>query len=133
MALPELICDTQSRSGSVSYYERHWPDIMTRKNFNHEPLRWTCLLCGVENIIRGWCYHKNWQCFQPIITPRIYLCHNSSCMSRRFYWRDNRNQLFARYLGKYELIDELEFTSAHDPLKFYSDLKLIDPKQITLF
>lgn len=131
MKEPEVIADRFSRADSARYEERKWPEIMFRKNFSYEQLRWTCPHCGVENYIRPWPYNEE----SPIITPRVYLCHNSRCHVKRFYWRDHRNTLWARYIGKFEEINELDFKSNHDPLKFYSDLPEhpVDPKQTTLF
>lgn len=137
MKEPEIIADKYSRDDSQRYYERKFPEIMFRKNFNHEPLRWVCPMCGVENFIRGFGYYNSggYSQFMPIITPRIYLCHNSRCDLKRFYYRDQRNTLWARYVGKFEEINELDFKSSHDPLKFYDDLPLVacDPKQTNLF
>jgi len=102
-----------------------------------EPLRWTCPACGLDSFARGYLYapsQRAWCDYLPIITPRIYRCHNSRCGLRRFYWRDGKNNLLARFLSKYELIDELEFTSNYDPLKFYLNLKpATDPNQTSLF
>lgn len=98
MKEPELIADKYGRDDSERYLQRKMPEIMTRKNFNHENLRWQCPL---------------W----------------------RFYWRDPSNTLWARYLAKYEDINELEFKSSHDPLKFYENLSLesVNPHQANLF
>lgn len=127
-----IVADRYSRAESKSYHDRHMPEIMYRKNFNFERVLWICPLCGVENKASVHIYSTLE--YQPIITPRVYYCHNSQCNVRRFYWRDSINQLFARFLGKYESIDELEFTSAHDPMKFYANLKpFIDPNQISMF
>lgn len=132
MAQMEKIADKYDRHKAQRYYEHNFPEIMFRKNYNYESSRWTCPQCGVDNFIRVHAYQKT--DFKSIITPRIYACHNSRCPARRFYWRDGVNTLWARFLGKYEVIDELEFVSNHDPLKFYSDLKPnIDPKQISMF
>lgn len=125
----EVIATGYTRDRSERYYDRNFPEIMFRR-FNYEETKWTCPLCSVDNYVRV----DNYQTLPPIITPRVYFCHNSQCELRRFYWRDSNNVLFARYLGKYECIDELEFASAHDPWKFYDKLKpFTDPKQISMF
>jgi hypothetical protein len=126
-----LIADRNSRRDSQSYYDRHMPEIMYRKNFNFEKVMWTCPYCNVDNKASVHIYSTLG--YQPIITPRVYYCHNSKCHVRRFYWRDAANQLFAQFLGKYDSIDELEFTSAHDPMKFYIGLKPFIPNQTTMF
>jgi rubredoxin len=90
---------------------------------------WICPRCNKENFAR-----LVVKSYGPdlIMTPRIYQCKNNQCNLKRFYWRDHKNTLFARYLGKYEDIDELAFTSRHDPLKYYQDYKPVIPNQIPL-
>lgn len=129
---PEIICTQYDRDRSEDYMERKMPEIMTRKNFNFEPVRWTCPGCGMDNNVSVHCYSK--LPYQPIVTPRIYRCHNSRCQVRRFYYRDSKNQLWAQFIGKYDLIDELEFKSRFDPIKFYANLDAqSDYNQTTLF
>lgn len=132
IAKPELVTDEEDRHNSKTYYNFHWPAILYRKNFNAENIKWTCPVCNVDNFVRV--HIQSTKFYQPIITPRIYSCHNSRCIVRRFYWRQDDNDLYARYVGKYEEINELDFTSPFDPIKFYANLKpFVDPKQTQLF
>ncbi len=110
-----VVSDKYERSNSERYYDRKLPDIKSWKIFRFEENRWKCPSCGYENTIR-----PTMGQFGHIITPRIYSCR---CHVKRFYWRDEKNNLLARYISKYEIIDELEFISRFDPIKFYANLK----------
>ena len=150
----EMIADDYSRSNAARKNSGREPG----RKMNLENVRWECPLCGVMNFARTFVYSKayvlvdnGWdddeyihnhefeenddrEPFQPIITPRISFCHNSKCGGRRFYWRNSRNELFARYLGKYEDINELDFRCEHDPMKFYLELLTRPaPNQTNLF
>lgn len=129
----EFLADRYTRANSQRYHDNHMPEIMFRKNFNFEPVKWTCPRCGVDNTVSVHTYST--LNYQPIITPRVYRCHNSSCQQRRLYYRDKiENSLYARYIGKYEDVDELKFQSPFDPIKFYANLKpQSDYNQISLF
>lgn len=117
----EIVTDNDSRRGSRNYYDRNFPDILYRRNFNAENLKWTCPLCNVDNFVRVHIYSTEF--YQPVITPRVYFCHNSRCHMRRFYWRDEKNTLLARFVSKGEGLNELDFISRFDPIKFYANLK----------
>ncbi len=80
--------------------------------------RWLCE-CGVMNFARTHNYGNG-----HIVTPRAFLCHNSKCGRRMFYWRETGNVLQSLKLGPTDEVDELAFTSVHDPIKFYENLKL---------
>jgi hypothetical protein len=85
-----------------------------------ENLKWICDGCGTLNFARP--HHSG-----LIITPRIYHCHNSKCgwdigggpsPWLMFYWRNEKNELFRVNPGRGG-VDEREYFSVHDPVKFY--------------
>lgn len=111
--VPVKVADARSRE-EIAYRNQY-------REFNKQQAvenpRWVCPGCGVMNFARTHNYGNG-----HIITPRAYCCHNSKCGGRRFYWRNERNELFARMLDSGG-VDELEFVSVHDPVKFYEGIK----------
>ena len=132
---PEFVADDRSRNNAAYKNMSREP----KRQMNLEDTRWTCPRCGYQNYARVattagtlWHIERYWRdedpdedepevIFQPIITPRIFICHHNSCGMRRFYRREG-TKLYARFVGKYEDVDELAFTSEQDPLKFYKHL-----------
>lgn len=123
----EIIADNYSRDN----VKRKNADREIKRWFPDERNKWECPACGVMNTMR---LHLRDYDTLLVITPRIYPCHNHRCHMRRFYWRNGLNQLLARYLSKYESVDELSFTSKFDPVKFYANLKPDhNPNQLKMF
>ena len=88
-----------------------------RRYFEGDFATWICPACGVCNEVR-----TTLGGYGHIITPRIYHCHNHACHVRRFYYRED-GAIFARYIGKYDSVDEIAFADIDDPVKFYDGLK----------
>jgi hypothetical protein len=143
LTLPVCIADSITRHNAAV-------KNANREEAKHMPLentKWDCPRCGITNFVRVHIYSdqrvsvksyfdNNFEedyysvPFYPVITPRIYFCHNSKCRMMRFYYREG-DKLMAKYVGKYEEISEIAFASPEDPLKFYEGFA--SRRQINLF